>query len=117
DRHEGNRALEHDRALQHRLRRDAVRDVDDGRLGRDVPHDATADADEVVLDSEVGQKGDVAVAQRDNSCARANLSTAPTSRASSGAAAPTATPRPTDSATRDVSGPIDTAGALPPVQA
>src|SRR5262249_56882198 len=87
------------------------------RVGRDRAHDAATDADEVVLDAEVGQEGDVAVAHSSGSPRRANFSTAATSPSRSWTSAWTATARPTDSATREVSGPIDTAGALPPVQA
>ena len=53
-----HRAGEHDRALRDRLRRDAVRDVEDRRVARDPLHHAVADADEVVLEPEVGQERD-----------------------------------------------------------
>jgi hypothetical protein len=52
------RVREHDRALEHLVRLDPVRDVDDLDLGRDPPHHAVADADEVVLEPEVGQERD-----------------------------------------------------------
>ena len=52
------RVREHERALQHLLRRDAMRDVDDLRLRRDPLDHAVARADEVVLKPEVAQEGD-----------------------------------------------------------
>jgi hypothetical protein len=58
DRHVGKRVAEHERALQHLLGRDPVRDVDDLHLGRDPLHHAVAGADEVVLEAEVAQEGD-----------------------------------------------------------
>jgi hypothetical protein len=57
-RHVRQRAREHERALQHLLRRDPVRDVDDLHVRRDALHDAVARADEVVLQAEVAQEGD-----------------------------------------------------------
>ena len=58
DRHVGQRVGEHERALQHRLRRDSVRDVDDLGLRGDSLDDAVAGSDEVVLQAEVGEKRD-----------------------------------------------------------
>ena len=52
------RVREHDRPLQHAVRLDPVRDVDDLDLGRDPLHHAVARADEVVLEPEVGQERD-----------------------------------------------------------
>ena len=49
---------EHERALQHLRRLDAVRDVDDVRVRRDALDHAVARADEVVLEPEVGEEGD-----------------------------------------------------------
>ena len=54
----GERVREHDRPLQHAVRLDPVRDVDDLDLGRDPLHHAMAGADEVVLEPEVGQERD-----------------------------------------------------------
>src|SRR5581483_3886436 len=107
-----HRAREDDRALAHRLRRDAVRDVDHGRLRCDAAHDAATDADEVVLQPEVGEEGDVAVRHRS-----ANSAIAATRPSRSCVLASSATSTPTDSATRVVSGPIETAGAVPPADA
>ena len=56
--HEGQRVRESQRSLQNRLRRDAVRDVDDLDLGRDLLHDAVAGTDEVVGLSVVGEERD-----------------------------------------------------------
>ena len=47
--HVRKRVREHERALEHGLRRDPVRDVDHLRVGRDPLDHAVADADEVVL--------------------------------------------------------------------
>ena len=58
DRHVGQRVGEHERALQHRLRRDPVRDVDDLGLRRDALDHSVTGADEVVLEAEVGEEGD-----------------------------------------------------------
>jgi hypothetical protein len=58
DRHVRKRVAENKRALQHLLWRDPVGDVDDLRLGRDPLHHAMARTDEVVLQPEVGEKGD-----------------------------------------------------------
>jgi hypothetical protein len=57
-REERKRVREHERALQHAVPRDSVRNVDDLRLGRDPLDDAVAGADEVVLEPEVGQERD-----------------------------------------------------------
>ena len=59
-RHERQRVRQRERALEHRLRRDAVRDVDDLDLGRDPLHHAVTGADEVVLQPEVRQERDEA---------------------------------------------------------
>ena len=56
--HVGQRVREHERALEHVSRPDAVRDVDHAGVGRDGGDDAVAGADEVVLQPEVGQEGD-----------------------------------------------------------
>ena len=58
DRHVGERVREHQRALQDRLRRNPVRDVDDLGLWRDPLDHAVARADEVVLQPEVGEEAD-----------------------------------------------------------
>ena len=57
-RHVRERVRQRQRALEHRLRRDPVRDVDDLGVRRDPLHHAVADADEVVGQPEVGQEGD-----------------------------------------------------------
>ena len=48
----------HERALQHRLSGNAVRDVDDLRFRRDRLHDSVARAHEIVLEAEVAQERD-----------------------------------------------------------
>ena len=58
DRHVRNRVAQYERALEHRLRRDSVRDVDHARLGGDAGDHAVARADELVLEPEVGEEGD-----------------------------------------------------------
>ena len=58
DRHVRQRVGEHERPLQHRLRRDPVGDVDDLGLRRDPLDHAVAGADEVVLEPEVGEERD-----------------------------------------------------------
>ena len=52
-------ACENQRALSHRLGRDPVGDVEDLGVAGDPLHHAPADADEVVLEPEVGQERDV----------------------------------------------------------
>ena len=49
---------EHEGALEHRLRRDPMGDVDDLRVRRDPLDHAVAGPDEVVLEPEVGQERD-----------------------------------------------------------
>ena len=56
--HVRQRVAEHERALEHVLRRDPVRDVDDFYLRRDSLDHAVARADEVVLQPEVGEERD-----------------------------------------------------------
>ena len=56
--HVRQRVSQHERALQDRLRRDAVGDVDDLDLGRDPLHHAVAGAHEIVGDAEVREEGD-----------------------------------------------------------
>ena len=58
DGHVADRVREHERTLEHRLRRDAVRDVDDLRLRGDALHHPVTRSDEVVLKTEVGQERD-----------------------------------------------------------
>jgi hypothetical protein len=58
DGHVPDRVREDEGALEHRLRRDAVGDVDDLRLGGDPLDHAVAGADEVVLEPEVAEEGD-----------------------------------------------------------
>ena len=58
DRHVPDRVGEHERALEHRLWRDPVRDVDDLRVRRDRLHHAVTRAHEVVLEPEVAQERD-----------------------------------------------------------
>jgi hypothetical protein len=58
DRHVRERVAEHERALEHLLRRNPVCDVDDLRVGSDPLDHAVAGADEVVLQPEVGQERD-----------------------------------------------------------
>ena len=58
DGHVLDRVREHERALEHRRRRDPVRDVDDLGVRRDALHDAVARPDEVVLEPEVAQERD-----------------------------------------------------------
>ena len=67
DRQVRQRVGEDDRPLRHGLRRDAVRDVDHLRIGSDPHHHPVADADEIVLEAEVGQKSDVPVHLRHQS--------------------------------------------------
>ena len=105
-------ACEHESALRHRLRRDPVRDVDDLRVAGDPLHHAPADADEVVLQPEVGQERDVV-----DTSAAAYSATAATSPSRSWVFASPTTSIPTESATLVVSGPIETAGAEPPTNA
>ena len=88
DRHVRQRAREHQRALQHLLRRNPVRHVDDLRLGRDPLDHAVACADEVVLEPEVAQEGDeharevTAASRPATSCVSASATTrTPASRA------------------------------------
>jgi hypothetical protein len=57
-RHVGERVGENESSLQDVLRRDAVGDVDHLDVRRDALDDAAARADEVVLESEVGQEGE-----------------------------------------------------------
>ena len=54
----GQRVRQHERALEDRLWRDAVGDVDHPRVGRDPGDDAVAGADEVVLQPEVAEEAD-----------------------------------------------------------
>ena len=49
-----------ERSLENAPRLDSVRDVDDLDLRRDALDNAVAGTDEVVLETEVGQKGDEA---------------------------------------------------------
>ena len=109
-----------ERALGHRHRPDAVRDVDDLRVGGDPLHHAAADAGVVVLDAEVGEEGDVLV--------HGHVLPAPApsrrgvDRVEQALEVVTARPRPrpsspTERATRVVSGPMLTAGASPPIHA
>ena len=58
DRHVRDRVRKHERALEHRLWRDAVRDVDDLRFRSDRLHDSVARANEIVLEAEVAQERD-----------------------------------------------------------
>ena len=88
DGHVGERAREHERALQDLLPRDPVRDVDDLRLGRDPLDHAVARADEVVLEPEVAQEADehaaepIAASRPATSCVSASRTTStPASRA------------------------------------
>ena len=66
-RHVRRRIREHERALEHVLRRDPMRDVDDLNLGSDRLDDAVAGTNEVVLKAEVAQKGDEHAAERTTS--------------------------------------------------
>ena len=81
DRHEPDRVREHERALQHGLRRDPVRDVDDLRVRRDALHDAVTRADEVVLEPEVAQERDEHARSVTRARARAASGGAPRTRA------------------------------------
>ncbi len=56
--HVRQRVTQHERALQHLQRRDAVRDVDDLDLWRDALHDAVTRAHEIVGDAEVREERD-----------------------------------------------------------
>ena len=64
DGHEADRVRQDERALEHRRRRDPVRDVDDLRLRRDPLDNAVARADEVVLQPEIAQERDEHAAER-----------------------------------------------------
>ncbi len=88
DRHVRQRAREHQRTLQHLLRGNPVRHVDDLRLRRDPLDHAVAGADEVVLKPEVAQEGDeharevTAASRPATSCVSASATTrTPASRA------------------------------------
>ena len=107
-----NRVAEDDRALEHRLGRDPVRDVDHPDLGSDPGDHAVAGADELVLQAEVGEECD-----HRHPWDSIRSRTAPTRPSRSCVAASTATVSPTERATREVSGPIVTAGASPPTPA
>ena len=109
DRQVRERVTQHDRALQHRLRLDAVRHVDHAHVGRDARHHAVARPDEVVLQPEVGQERDRAHVRPESITSR----TAATRPSRSCVAASAATSSPTDRATRVVSGPIVTARRPP----
>ena len=56
--HVRERVAKDERTLENVLRRDAVRDVDDLRVGCDPLDHAVAGSDEVVSEPEVGQEGD-----------------------------------------------------------
>src|SRR5919108_1584689 len=105
--HERQRVRERQRALQDALRGNAVRDVDDLHLRRDALDDAVARADEVVLQSEVGQ-------ERNEARHAAAESTSP-STSCDWASATISTPAPRAAAV--VCGPIDTGGPPPPARA
>ena len=99
--------------LQHRLRRDPVRDVDHARVGRDPRDHAVARADEVVLEPEVGEERDHAslggvhqIADGGDEPIEVVGRRPPRRRVS-----------PSRRATRDVSAPIVTAGSCPPIAA
>ena len=112
DRLVARRVPQNDRALEHRLRLDAVRDVDDAHLGRDACDHAVTGADEIVLQPEIGE-------ERDDGH-RADFirsETAATRPARSCVGASATTRRPASPAIRVVSGPIVTAGAEPPMPA
>src|SRR5207249_1605019 len=97
-----DRVAQHDRALQHRLRLDAVRYIDDANVRGDARDHAVTRPDEVVLETEVGEKRDDAHDCRESITSR----TAATRPSRSWVAASAATSSPTARATRDVSGPI-----------
>ena len=106
------RVREHERALQHALRRDPVRDVDDLDLGRDPLHHAVAGADEVVLEPEVGEEGD-----RSRSGATLTDCTAATRPSRSCVSASASDRSPAARAASLVWGPIETAGMSAPSSA
>src|SRR5262249_41922480 len=111
-RHEVNGVPQDDRSLKDRLRVDPVRDIDDVSVRGDARHHAVARADEVVVEAEVGEERD------DRHPADFIRSrTAATSPSRSCVAASTATCSPTERATREVCGPMLTAGARPPIAA
>ena len=56
--HVRRRASERERAPEHVLPRDRVREIDDPGIGRDPQHDAAADTDELVRQPVVGQEDD-----------------------------------------------------------
>ena len=58
DGHVRHRVREHERALEHLLRRDPVRHVDDLHVWGDRLDDAVTGADEIVLEAEVAQESD-----------------------------------------------------------
>src|SRR5439155_24662048 len=101
------RIREHERALEHALRLDPVRDVDALDLGRDPLHHSVAGADEVVREPEVGE-------ERDEHCQREATPTAATRPSRSCVAASATTRRPASSATFVVCGPMVTAGMSAP---
>src|SRR5215211_2046079 len=102
DRHVRKRVSQDERALQHALRRDPVRDVDDLRLRSDALDHTVAGPHEIVLETEVGQERD----DHDGGTIRRTASTRP-SRSCVSASATTSTP----AAAAVVCGPMETAGA------
>src|SRR5205085_2488020 len=103
-RHVLERRRENERTLEHLVRLDSVRDVDDLDVGRDPLHHPVAGADEVVFEAEVGQEGDEHAASL----------TAARSPSRSCVSASATTRSPARSAARVVCGPIDTAGTSTP---
>ena len=117
-RHVGNRVGEHERALQHRLGRDAVGDVDDLRVWRNPLDHTVAGADEVVLEPEVGEKGDEHAdgvyepsAAGDGPSGHRQRCDGPDEPGAECSAASATMSRPAATAAFDVSGPIETTGA------
>src|SRR5262245_45489212 len=106
-RHERQRVRERERTLQHALRRNPVRDVDDLGIRRDPLDHAVARADEIVLQAEIGQ-------ERDEGRHAAAESTSPR-RACDSASAATSTPR--RRAAPAAGGPLEIAGPRPPARA
>ena len=101
--HVRKRAREHERALEHVLRRDPVRDVDHLDIGRDALDHAATRSGEVVLEAEIGQEGD------ELACDAASL-TAATRPSRSWLSASATTFSPTSRASCDVTGPMLTHG-------
>src|SRR5436189_6444197 len=132
--HVRRRVRQDECALENLLRRDPVCHVDDLHVGRDRFDHAVASSDEVVLEPEVAQEGEEHAAERTTVatggatgiCSSSGIgrrwkrayelakSTASTKPSRSWVRASPATRRPAAVAAAVVSGPIETAGIVPP---